>query len=285
MTSLLLGDMRIDRVVEMVQPYETVAEFFPGSSQHQIEPCKSWLEPRALCPDTGKIILVVQSYLVRTGRHTVLIDTCVGCDKSVPWFAQWNNRTDRGWLGRLALCGVSPDDIDYVFCTHLHGDHVGWNTRLEDGRWVPTFPNAKYVLSREDFEHAEKLDETGYHENVLPVVETGQAVIVESDHALDDNLWLEPTPGHTAGHVAVGMASRGNEAVMCGDIMHSPIQCSYPEWHSSSDDDPVLAAKTRRRFLEDNCESNRLVLTAHFPEPSIGRFARKDSAFRFVYEE
>ena len=284
MTKLSLGDIRIDRVVEAVQPYETLSEFFPGSSQEQIDSCKAWLEPWALCPNTGKFILVVQSYLVRTRHHTILIDTCVGCGKSVPWFSDWNKRTDRSWLKRLAECGVSTDEIDYVLCTHLHGDHVGWNTQLQNGRWVPTFPNARYVMSREDFELAEELDEVCYNENLLPVVETGQALIVDSNHALDDNVWLESTPGHTAGHVAVGMASRGREAVMCGDIMHCPIQCSYPEWHSTSDDDPALAAKTRRKFLEDNCENNRLVMTAHFPEPSIGRFARADSAFKFVYE-
>jgi len=285
MTKILLGDMRIDRVVETVQPYETLAGFFPDASQDEIELCKPWLEPWALCPQTGKFILVVQSYLLRTDHHTILIDTCIGCDKSVPWFPDWDRRTDRSWLTRLAACGVSPGDIDYVLCTHLHGDHVGWNTQLLDGRWVPTFPNARYVMSREDFALAEDLDTVCFNENVLPVVAAGQAVIAESDYAIDDNLRLEPTPGHTAGHVAVGMASRGCEAVMCGDIMHSPIQCSYPEWHSSADDDPVLAVKTRRRFLEDNCETDRLVLTAHFPEPSIGRFATADRAFRFVYEE
>ena len=117
------------------------------------------LNPGHYVPETGKFILVVQSYLVRTPRHTILIDTCVGCEKSVPWFPDWNKRTDKSWLTRLAECQVSPDDIDYVFCTHMHGDHVGWNTQLLNGQWMPTFPNAKYVMCREDFELAEELDE------------------------------------------------------------------------------------------------------------------------------
>jgi glyoxylase-like metal-dependent hydrolase (beta-lactamase superfamily II) len=285
MANLTLGDIQIDRIVEMVQPFETLTEFFPDSIPEKIELCKPWLEPWAMCPETGKFILVVQSYLVRTRHHTILIDTCVGCDKSIPWFTDWNKRTDRSWLKRLAVCGVLPNDIDFVFCTHMHGDHVGWNTQLKNGRWVPTFPNAKYVMSREDFELAEELDEFSYNENVLPVVEAGQAVIVDSNYAMDDHFWLEPTPGHTAGHVSVGMTSKGREAVMSGDIMHSPVQCAFPEWHASSDDDPALAVKTRRQFLEDNCDRNRLVMTAHFPEPSVGRILSADNAFRFVYED
>ncbi len=285
MASLMLGDIRVDRIVEMVSPFETLADFFPDSSQEQIDLCKPWLEPWALCPETGKFILVVQSYLVRTRHHTILIDTCVGCDKTAPWYVDWHKRTDRSWLNRLAQCQVSPDDVDYVFCTHLHGDHVGWNTQLQNGRWVPTFPNAKYIMSQEDYEQLEELDEFCYNENVLPVVETGQAVLVDSNFAMDDNFWFEPTPGHTAGHVAVGMASKGNEAVMSGDLMHCPIQCAYPDWIAVSDDNPPLAVITRQNFLADNCDRNRLVMTAHFPEPSIGRIVKADDAFQFVFEE
>jgi len=281
----MLGDFRVDRIVEMVSPFETLANFFPDSSQKQIDLCKPWLEPWALCPETGKFILVVQSYLVRTRHHTILIDTCVGCDNTAPWYVDWHKRTDRSWLNRLAQCQVAPDDVDYVFCTHLHGDHVGWNTQLQNGRWVPTFPNAKYIMCREDYEQLEELDEYCYNENVLPVVEAGQAVIVDSNYAMDDNLWFEPTPGHTAGHVAVGMASRGNEAVMSGDLMHCPIQCAYLNWIAVSDENPHLAAITRQNFLTDNCDRNRLVMTAHFPEPSIGRIVKADDAFQFDFED
>ena len=136
-------------------------------------------------------------------------------------------------------------------------------------------------MSRRDFEKVLETDQLGYNENVFPIVEAGQAEIVESNYAMNDNFWLEPTPGHTSGHVAVGMASRGIEAVMCGDLIHSPIQCLYPEWNAVSDADPSQAATTRRRFLGDNCESNRLVMTAHFPEPSIGRIAQESNAFKF----
>ncbi len=267
----------------MILPFETIHNFFPDASQEQIEACRPMFEPWALCPETGKCILVVQSYLVRTHQHTILIDTCVGCDKTIPYYMDWNNRKDRSWLSKLANTGVSPADVDFVFCTHLHCDHAGWNTQLLNGRWVPTFPNAKYIMSRKDFDLTEELDNSGYNENVLPVVEAGQAAIVDTDYVMNEHIWLEPTPGHTPGHVAVGLASNGVEAVMCGDLIISPIQCVYPEWNAASDADPSQAAKTRRAFLSENCERERLVMAAHFPEPSIGRIVRADDAFRFVF--
>lgn len=285
MTNVVLGDIQVDRIVEMTLPFETIPNFFPDASQEQVEDCRPCFEPWALCPETGKVILVVQSYLVRTRQHTILIDTCVGCDKTIPYFMDWNKRADRSWLAKLADSGVSPAEVDYVFCTHLHCDHAGWNTQLLDGRWVPTFPNAKYIMSRRDFELAQEVDEPGYNENVLPVVEAGQALIVAPDYAMDEHVWLEPTPGHTPGHVAVGLASNGFEAVMCGDLIHSPIQCAYPEWNAASDADPAQAATTRRTFLTNNCDRGRLIMTAHFPEPSIGRVVEASDAFRFEFSD
>ena len=282
MASLILGNLQIDRIVEMVLPFETLENFFPDARPDQIEACKPVFEPWALCPETGKYILVVQSYLVRTHKHTILIDTCVGCDKTIPYM-DWNKRNDRSWLTKLQNVGVSISDVDYVFCTHLHCDHAGWNTQLIDGRWVPTFPNAKYIMSVKDFELTQENDRVGYNENVLPVVEAGQAEIVESDYVLNEEIWLEPTPGHTAGHVAVGLASNGSEAVMCGDLIHSPVQCVFPEWNAVSDANPLQAAKTRRLFLSENCERQRLVMAAHFPEPSIGRIVGENDSFRFIF--
>jgi len=281
MTSLSVGDIRIDRIVEITSPFETIHDFFPDARPEQIVACRSWFEPWALCPITGKFILVVQTYLVRTRHHTILIDTCVGCDKTTPYYMDWNQRTDRSWLTKLSMKGVSTEDVDFVICTHLHCDHTGWNTQLLDGRWVPTFPNAKYIMSNKDFEFARELGDPEYNENVQPLVEAGLAEIVESNYALNDNIWLEPTPGHTPGHVAVGMASNGREAVMCGDLIHSPIQCVYPEWNTVSDADPLQAKKTRSMFLSNNCNSGRLILTAHFPEPSIGYIVEAGQTFRF----
>ena len=170
-----------------------------------------------------------------------------------------------------------------MLCSHLHSDHCGWNTRLRDGRWVPTFPKARYVFSRREVEDAEARGDSAFAESVVPVLEAGQADLVDMDHALDDEVWLEPTPGHTPGHVAIRLASRGDEAVMCGDLMHFPIQCAHPEWKTDFDDDPVMACRTRRRFLEQSSESGAKVMTAHFPSPSVGHVRPKGEAFRFDY--
>lgn len=283
MSALALGDISVQRIVESEAPFRTLAEMFPAATPEAIERHRHWLEPRALCPETGKIILPVQSYLVRTRRHTILIDTCVGNDKSVAWHPRWHRQRERAWLDGLAAAGAGPEDIDFVLCSHLHVDHCGWNTTLRDGRWVPTFPNARYVIARREYEHSQAEAEPIFAENVLPVMEAGQAVLVEMDHALDDEVWLEPTPGHTPGHVAIRLRSRGHGAVMCGDLMHSPVQCAHPEWNYARDRIPELAGKTRRRFLEDQCESGALVLTAHFPSPSVGHIVAQEEAFRFAY--
>ena len=278
-----LGDLSITRLLEMEMPFFAPATLFPDAPPEAFEAERHWLEPAALCPQSGHLILAVQSYLVRSRRHTILIDSCVGCDKTNAFFPGWHRRQDRSWLASLAAAGVRPEEVDFVLCTHLHSDHCGWNTQLVDGRWVPTFPKARYVLARREVAHFEAAPNNAYQESVLPVIEAGQAELVETDHALDDEVWLEPTVGHTPGHVAVRLASRGAEAVMCGDVMHSPIQCLYPDWAFASDHDPERARTTRRTFLEASCADRRLVLTAHLPSPSIGHVLADGAAFRFRY--
>jgi hypothetical protein len=185
MATRRLGEILIDRVIESEEPFLPPHEMFAEATPEALAPHRPWLEPRALCPESGKLILPVQSYLLRTRHHTILIDSCVGNDKSFSWHEPWHRRRDPTWLANLAAAGVRPERIDFVLCTHLHVDHCGWNTRLVEGRWVPTFPNARYVFSRQEFAHRESLDDTTFRENVLPVMEAGQGVLVEMDHALD----------------------------------------------------------------------------------------------------
>ncbi len=279
-----LGDMRVRRVMEMQIPFRLPGEMFPGAEADEIAALTPEFTPWAIDPETGKAILAVQSYLVRTGRHTVLIDTCIGCDKTNERIPAWAGRSDRSWLRRLGEAGVAPEEVDYVFCTHLHADHSGWNTQLVDGRWVPTFPNARYIMARAEVEHAERAGLPQYAENVLPVIEAGQAELVEADHALDDGLWLEPTPGHTPGHVAVHLASAGARGVMWGDLLHSPMQCLRPDWWFMIDTDREQGVASRRRVLEACAEHGHLVLPAHFPAPSVGRVTAEGDAFRYRYD-
>lgn len=278
-----IGDIHVQRLVEMEEPFIPIGRMFPDGDSEAVAPHRSWLEPWALCPDSDRLILPVQSYLITTSHHRVLIDTCVGNHKSNQFFKPWHDRRDDIWLRRLLALGVRPEEIDFVLCTHLHLDHCGWNTRLVDGRWLPTFANAKHIFAREEFEHRRALADLTFEENIVPVMEAGLGVIVEMDHAIDDEIWLIPTPGHTPGHVSICLASKGQSAVMMGDVMHSPIQCAEPDWYAVSDDDPAIARSTRHTFLDRHADTDTLILTAHFPSPSVGHIVAEGNAFRFAF--
>lgn len=283
MSVLKLGEIAVQRLVEHEVPVYHPSEFFDEATTEAVEPYRQWLEPKALCPRTGNMVMPVLSYLVRTRHHCILIDTCVGCNKSYAEPPQWHQVENRDWLEKLATAGAHPEEIDFVFCTHLHSDHCGWNTRLIDGRWVPTFPNAKYVFARDEYEATESEMSPIFVENVQPVMEAGQAVLVDLDYALDDEIWLESTPGHSAGHVAIHLRSGQHHAAMCGDLMHSPLQLAEPSWSCNSDYDLAASARTRKTFLNDHCDSDTLVLTAHFPSPSVGRITVRGDGYDFDY--
>ncbi len=282
-----IGNIKVTRILEMCDPLRKPTEWFPECTDEAIAPHLHWLVPRSISPATGRLIVPIQSYLLRTRHHTILVDGCVGNNKTCKYsgFSHWHDRNNGTFLQQLALAGVTPEQIDYVLCTHLHIDHCGWNTRLIDGRWVPTFPNARYIMARREYEAAQAAsgnpEERTFEDNVQPIVEAGRAVFVEMDHALDDEIWLEPTPGHTAGHVAIRVRSHGVEAVFSGDIMHWPMQCIYPGWNHRIDTDPEQARRTRRTFLEAYSESGRIVMTSHFPLPSVGTITRRENSFWF----
>ncbi len=279
-----VGNIEIQQVIEMQFPFLPTSVFLPDAPADIIESMRAEFEPWALCPETGKLILAVQTYVLRTSRHTILVDTCVGCNKNSS-LEFWDMRDDAGWLTRLLSAGVALESVDYVFCTHLHGDHIGWNTRLIDGRYVPTFPNAKYLFSKAEIDYARNVADRrpAWEQSVLPVLEAGQAQLIDQDFALDDEVWVQSTPGHTPGHVAVHIASAGVEAVLTGDVIHSPLQCGYPHWAAAPDVDKPLAAITRQQVLEECLAENRLVLTSHFPAPSVGHVTAADRGFGFSF--
>jgi glyoxylase-like metal-dependent hydrolase (beta-lactamase superfamily II) len=283
-----LGQIVVQRVVESVCRDFHPLSFFPETTAEDWARHKTWMEPSALDPVSGNLVLVIQAFLVRTRHHTILVDTCVGDHKLRPRRPFWHMQKLNTFLPSLAAAGVRPEDVDYVMCTHLHTDHIGWNTQLRDGRWVPTFPNAKYIFARKEWESWEQLHardpQPQLVDSVLPVMEARQAQLVSSDFALDDEVWLEPTPGHTQGHVSVHLASEGAQAVITGDCIHSPVQCLAPDWIMRADVDPVLARATRRNFLERYCDSSVTVCATHFPEPSLGRITQRDNAFWFEYD-
>jgi glyoxylase-like metal-dependent hydrolase (beta-lactamase superfamily II) len=285
-----IGDITWHRVIEGEGPEFLAGFLLPDATPEALAPHRGWLESRFLDPASGKLVLATQSYVLRTRHHTVLIDACVGNDKERRFHKPWSHRTSTRYLDSLGAVGLKPEDIDYVMCTHLHADHVGWNTRLVGGRWVPTFPNARYVFGKTEFAFWSELNKKGkkysdgcIDDSVLPVVEAGRADIVADDFALDDEIWLEPTPGHTPGHVSIALRSAGARAVLSGDVVHTPLQCREPGWSAVGCSDRAQSAATRRAFLDRHCETGTLVMTAHFPSPSVGHVRRHGEAFGFVF--
>jgi glyoxylase-like metal-dependent hydrolase (beta-lactamase superfamily II) len=285
-----VGDIEISRIPEFEMPMFDPAFIYPDLGKDRLDAHRPWLEPRFLDPATGKLILAIQAYVVRTRRHTILVDACSGNDKERPSRPLFH-RQSHPWLERLASAGFTPADIDVVLCTHLHIDHVGWNTRLVDGRWVPTFPRARYLITRTEWDHwqdeqkrASYAPDDHIGDSVVPVVEAGQVDFVTMDHRIDDEAWLEPTPGHTPGHVAMRVRSGAHEAVLSGDLMHTVVQVAEPEISSAFCVDKALSAKTRRSFLERYADRPVIVLPAHFPAPSGGFVTPQGKGFRFKFE-
>ena len=283
-----LGDIAIQQIVEQQLPFVPVREFFPTLTGELLDEHRSWLEPRFVDPVSEHIILCVQSYVVRTAHHTILIDSCVGNHKNLPARPMWHQLESDRYEANFKAAGLSFEDIDYVMCTHLHTDHVGWNTRLEDGRWVPTFPNAKYVFADRELsfwtDRAQSDPEScpWVLESVLPIVEAKKVELVKSDHALNDEVQLLPTPGHTIDHYSVLVGTSGNDALITGDMVHSPLQARYPELGMMSDYDSALAGRTRRDIFGRFCDSSTLMCTAHFPAPSTGRVTRWQDGFQIT---
>lgn len=275
MPSLTIGDARIDGVLEFEGPYRFPDEMFPDADRDLVEAHRSWMEPRFLDPATGQMVFAFRSFLIRTERLTILVDTCVGNDKNRPHREVWH-RQDWPWMTNLRGLGVAPEEIDLVMCTHLHVDHVGWNTRLLDGRWVPTFPNAKYLFHRTEYDYWESeyrrqaWIEDAFVDSVLPVVHSGQAVMVAADHEIDSGIRVEPSPGHTPGHVSLNLERGGARAVFCGDMMHSPLQVPEPQLASIFCADAEMSRATRADFIDRHADTDTVVLAAHFPGVGTG---------------
>lgn len=288
MRTLNVGEIRIDRVVESELPIFEPDFLFPDATREALDAERAWLEPHYVDPKTGRLIMSFHTYVLRTSRHTILVDTCVGNDKHRPARDFWHQLSNP-YLEDLAKMGVRPEEVDFVMCTHLHVDHVGWNTRLVDGRWIPTFPNARYIFAREEYAFWESRRKVGedvnhgsFDDSVLPVVEHGQAVMVDSDHALDDSIWLTPAPGHTPGNIVINVESDGASAILCGDTIHHAAQMRYPAWSSRFCEDPEQSRATRTALIEQLADSETTLLAAHFPTPVAGRVVRHGDAFRFV---
>lgn len=283
-----IGDIRIDRIVEFEQPLLAPSELLPASSPERIEHHRHWLEPRLMDPQTGRLVIAFHSFLIRTRNSAILVDTCSGNDRQRPQKPRYHLKS-WPYLENLAGSRIQPEEITHVLCTHLHVDHVGWNTRLVHGKWVPTFPNAKYLFSRVEYEFWRQQFETGafsgdpyYLDCIEPIFDAGLSNLVEMDVELDTGVRLIPSPGHTPGHVCVHISSGGQSAIMSGDIMHHPVQCAEPHWNSCFCVDQHQAEQTRLDFLNRHADTGILVMPAHFPAPSVGFITPFQSSFHFT---
>ncbi|CCD87052.1 putative metallo-beta-lactamase superfamily protein [Bradyrhizobium sp. ORS 285] len=282
MLNFSVADTTIHRIIEQETTFLPAREMFPDLTPEMLAAERSALQAAKALDAQDTLILCFQSYVVKTPDHTILIDSCIGNDKPRAR-PVWNMKTDDTYMRALAAAGIGVDDIDVVMCTHLHTDHVGWNTRLDNGRWVPTFPKARYVFAQTEYDYwvaqNAKAEVPAFADSVLPIVEAQRADIVSDAFAIGDHVRLLPTPGHTPGHIAVAVGKGKDDAVFAGDLIHTPLQLAYPELSPKFDVDPTQAAVTRRAFLDRYCDTPTLCCTAHFPSPSVGRITRKGNGF------
>lgn len=294
MQTFQLGDTRVTRIEELIGPLFDPMTFFPTFHQGLVDAHKDWLLPNHMDPKTGRIIASMHSWLIQTPHHNILIDACIGNHKDRNPYRAWHQmKTD--WPARLKATGVGPAQIDYVLCTHLHVDHVGWNTQLIDGTWQPTFPNARYVFSKAELEHVQAALQTAdpnddfalvnqktYHDSIKPILPQTDLVIDEMD-LISDRLSIALTPGHTPGSITLALTSGDERARFCGDICHHPLQVYEPTMNSAFCELPEQAIETRINLLEDCAENNLLLMPAHFGPSHAGWVQRRANAYAFKW--
>ena len=278
MLSWQIGDVRITRVQELELP--GLSWLLPDLTPENLKGI-DWIGP--FVDANGEPLASVHALLIEAPDRTVVVDTCIGNDKPRP-IPAWN-QMQSNFLEEFETLGRGVAGVDAVVCTHLHVDHVGWNTRLIDGNWVPTFENARYLLGRTEWEHWDRDDDALQQQilsdSVRPIFEAGQVDLVETDHKICDEISLQPTPGHTPGHVSVHIQSRGEEAIITGDMTHHPAQIAHPEWGAVVDTDGAQAIETRRSFFARYADQPVLVIGTHFAGPTAGKLVRDGDTYRF----
>lgn len=234
----------------------------------------------------GNIGLRVQALVIEVAGRTIVVDPCVGNGRTrtSPF---WN---DQHWpfMERFTAAGFDTSQVDLVVHTHLHTDHVGWGTYLDRNKWVPTFPGARYVYVREELEWLRAADDADakaiYADSIEPIIDAGLADMVEPNADLGHGLRLEPTVGHTPGHVSLWLESAGETALITGDVIHHPFQCAEPTHSFVSDADPDVATATRTALLRQAADRGVLTLGTHFPTLPAGRVLPEGDHWRFAPE-
>jgi glyoxylase-like metal-dependent hydrolase (beta-lactamase superfamily II) len=270
-TTFRVGDVSVTAVLESdaaFSPEFLRAHVLPDATREAVSAIP-WLAPAWATAD-GELRFVTQALVVRSAGRVILVDTCLGNDK--PRRNPAFDRLQTPFLARLAALGVAPEAVDLVVCTHLHFDHVGWNTRWDGVRWVPTFPRARYLVAEAEWDHWAARPSHGYvfADSLTPLADVGLLDRVALPHALTSEVTLVAAPGHTPGHAVVAIASRGQHAVITGDALHHPCQVARPDWTSPADSDRAVACATREALLADLRASGGLLIGTHFAHPCAG---------------
>lgn len=272
-----VGDVKVSRIVEIWDFQDDIHMAMPDATPDEVK-AMDWLHPHYATPE-GQMRMNFQGIVLQTPDRTIVVDTCIGAGREREYEVFTN--LPEGFLEDIATLGISREDVDTVFCTHLHFDHVGWNTYRdpETGAYKPTFPNARYLFGKTEYEAWQQdLRSDGHHddkhmvESVDPIVTAGLADFIESDHQIAPGIHAEPSHGHTPGHIHVVIESKGERAVITGDLMHHPMQCAMPQRHATFDMNREAGSRTRQAFVEKYRDSGTLVIGMHFFEPTAGHF-------------
>jgi len=281
MQSWRIGDVTVTKIVEL----ESVGGSKFILPQATREACIGieWMKPHFM-DDEGRLKMSVHALLIQTPSRRIIVDTCLGNDKTNRSVPGWNN-LQGPFLRDLAAAGFARETIDMVMCTHLHVDHVGWNTMLVDGQWVPTFPNARYLMAKTEFEYwqakRDQVDQMAiFDDSVKPVFDAGLVDLVDTSHQICDEVRLVPTVGHTPGHCSVSITSKGHSALITGDFVHHPCQMAWPAWASSADFDQEQSTRTRREVFKRLAGTPTLVIGTHFAGATAGHIVQDGDAFR-----
>jgi len=283
----LPGPFVVTRVVDLFHPFREPQFLLPDATPEAFAETRVSKDTRFVDVANCKLIMSFHSLIVRTPRNVILVDTCVGNHKERPLLPEWHQRTDGEYIKNLAADGLTPADITHVLCTHLHADHVGWNTKLLNGRWVPTFPNAKYIIHKAEFAHAEAAARdpatrhASWDDSVQPVIDAKQVVLVDGDHEIEPGVRLMPAPGHTPGNIVLVLDDGKQRAYLVGDTIHHPVQIERPHWSSRFCFDPAQSALTRAKFLGQVAETGAWVIPAHFAPPCAVQVVADGAGFWF----
>ncbi len=284
MMSWMVGEIKITQIIE-TEAGKVIQEILPDATSENIRKL-SWLQPH-FADEKGNLKAVVQAFVIEVGQEKILVDACVGNDKPRNDLPAWNKlQTD--FLERLTDVAGSLDAITKVFCTHLHFDHIGWNTRWNGEAWVPTFPQAHYLLSKTEFDYWQSKpekeiedDRVAFIDSIMPVYEAGLVTFVSNNDEIAPGVSLLPTHGHTPGHVSVLVQSKDEAALITGDTFHHPCQITHPDWENISDTLSDMAKQCRKDLISNYANTPMLIIGSHFSQPTAGHIVSEDNRYRF----